>query len=63
MQHGVAPTLTDTPVAFTLKSIVALTLKMVLYVPWKTNQITKLQKLYNNILTLKQYIVIMHIYQ
>ena len=27
MQHGVAPTLTDTPVAFTLKNIVALTLK------------------------------------
>ena len=63
MQHGVAPTLTDTPVVFTLKNIVALTLKMVLYLPWKSNQITKPQKFYNNILTLKQYIVIMHIYQ
>ena len=47
MQHGVAPTLTDTPVAFTLKSIVALTLKMALYLPWKSNQITKLQKFYS----------------
>jgi len=27
MQHGVVPTLTDTPFAFTLKNIVALTLK------------------------------------
>jgi len=33
MQHGVAPTLTDTPVAFTLENIIALTLKMVLYLP------------------------------
>jgi len=37
MQHGVAPTLTDTPVAFTLKDIVALTLKMVLYLPWNSS--------------------------
>ena len=34
MQHGVAPTLTDTPVAFTLKNIVALTLKVILHLPW-----------------------------
>jgi len=31
MQHGVALTLTGTPVAFTLKDIVALTLKVVLH--------------------------------
>jgi len=37
MQHGVAPTLTDTPVAFTLKNIIAFTLKMVLYLPWNSS--------------------------
>jgi hypothetical protein len=31
MQHGVAPTLTGASVAFTLKDIVALTLKVVLH--------------------------------
>ena len=31
MQHGVAPTLTGASVAFTLKNIVALTLKEVLH--------------------------------
>ena len=31
MQHGVAPTLTDTPVAFTLKNIVAFTLNIPLH--------------------------------
>jgi len=31
MQHGVALTLTDIHVAFTLKNIVALTLKVVLH--------------------------------
>jgi len=36
MQHGVAPTLTDTPVAFTLKNIVAFTLKIMLHLPWKS---------------------------
>jgi len=63
MQHGVAPTLTDNHFAFTLENIITFTLKMALYLPWKSNQITKLQKFYNNILTLKQYIVIMHVYQ
>jgi len=33
MQHGVALTLTDNHFAFTLKNIVVLTLKMVLYLP------------------------------
>jgi len=33
MQHGVVPTLTDTPFAFTLKNIVALTLKVILHLP------------------------------
>ena len=37
MQHGVALTLTDTPVAFTLKNIIAFTLKMVLYLPWNSS--------------------------
>ena len=31
MQHGVAPTLTDTPVAFTFKNIVAFTLNIPLH--------------------------------
>jgi len=31
MQHGVAFTLKDTPVAFTLKNIIALTLKVMLH--------------------------------
>jgi len=35
MQHGVAPTLTDTSVAFTLKNIVAFTLKIMLHLHWK----------------------------
>jgi len=33
MQHGVAPTLTDIHFVFTLKNIIAFTLKMVLYLP------------------------------
>ena len=37
MQHGVATTLTDNHFAFTLKNIVALTLKMVLYLPGKSS--------------------------
>jgi len=36
MQLGVAPTLTDTLVAFTLENIVAFTLKMVLHLLWKS---------------------------
>ena len=36
-QHGVATTLTDTPVAFTLKNIIAFTLKIVLYLLWKSS--------------------------
>jgi len=37
MQHGIAPNLTDNHFAFTLKNIVALTLKMVLHLPGKSS--------------------------
>lgn len=37
MQLGAALTLTGIPVAFTLKNVVALTLKMVLHLPGKSS--------------------------